>query len=231
MTDFLSFFLAYSFLLLFCFPSRRGETGLERSCYFVSVIVCLFHLSGRYPTYLSLSLSVHFLSVLILLVIVSWLLFISSFVVWTLALISRVENGNWNNEFVKTYPKVLQFAFLYHGFNDEWYGHIASNNVGFEKKKPCEYQLIMAKAPPALLAWASYVLMFSSAFILLGGISASQKYCGRSGANSVAVSGVSGYFGALDWAGLSCCDVCFPAGHVIGVIFRFSPFMLFQCDE
>jgi hypothetical protein len=52
----------------------------------------------------------------------------------------------------------------------------------------------MARTPPLLLAWISYALMFSSAFILLGAISASQNYCSRSSANSITVAGGSSYF-------------------------------------
>jgi hypothetical protein len=52
----------------------------------------------------------------------------------------------------------------------------------------------MARTPPLLLAWLSYVLMFSSAFILLGAISASQRFCGRSSANAITVAGGSSYF-------------------------------------
>jgi hypothetical protein len=52
----------------------------------------------------------------------------------------------------------------------------------------------MARSPPLLLAWLAYALMFSSAFILLGAISASQRFCGRSAANSLTVTGGSSYF-------------------------------------
>ena len=52
----------------------------------------------------------------------------------------------------------------------------------------------MARTPPVLMAWLAYILMFSSAFILLGSISAAQRYCGRSSANSLTVTGGSAYF-------------------------------------
>jgi len=52
----------------------------------------------------------------------------------------------------------------------------------------------MARTPPAILAWASWLLAFSSFAILLGGISASQRFCGRSSADSVTISGAAGYF-------------------------------------
>jgi hypothetical protein len=52
----------------------------------------------------------------------------------------------------------------------------------------------MARTPPLLLAWVTYALMFSSAFILLGGISAAQRFCGRSSANSLTTTGGASYF-------------------------------------
>jgi hypothetical protein len=52
----------------------------------------------------------------------------------------------------------------------------------------------MARTPPLLLAWLTYVLMFSSAFILLGAISASQRFCGRAAANSLTTAGGASYF-------------------------------------
>ena len=52
----------------------------------------------------------------------------------------------------------------------------------------------MARTPPLLMAWMSYILMFSSAFILLGSISASQRFCGRSSANAITNAGGAGYF-------------------------------------
>lgn len=55
----------------------------------------------------------------------------------------------------------------------------------------------MAKAPPALLAWASYFIMFAAAVTLLGSISASQRYCGRSSANSLTISGAGAYFAPI----------------------------------
>lgn len=52
----------------------------------------------------------------------------------------------------------------------------------------------MAKSPPAIFAWFAWFLMFSSGAILLGGISASQRFCGRSSADALTVSGGAGYF-------------------------------------
>ncbi|KAG7674883.1 hypothetical protein Ndes2526B_g07722 [Nannochloris sp. 'desiccata'] len=52
----------------------------------------------------------------------------------------------------------------------------------------------MARTPPLLLAWVTYALMFSSAFILLGAISASQRFCGSAAANSLLNAGGASYF-------------------------------------
>jgi hypothetical protein len=52
----------------------------------------------------------------------------------------------------------------------------------------------MAKSPPALFAWFAWILILTSAFVLLGGISASQKYCGAASANALTTAGVAGYF-------------------------------------
>ena len=52
----------------------------------------------------------------------------------------------------------------------------------------------MARSPPVIFAWLSYFLMFSSAIIMLGSISASQRYCGRASANAITTGGGAGYF-------------------------------------
>jgi hypothetical protein len=55
----------------------------------------------------------------------------------------------------------------------------------------------MAKTPPARLAWLSWALLFSASIIFLGGISASQRYCGRASANAITTSGGAAYFAPL----------------------------------
>ena len=53
----------------------------------------------------------------------------------------------------------------------------------------------MAKTPPLIFAWSFTLLAFAGGIILLGGMSASQRYCGRTQPNSnTAISAVAGYF-------------------------------------
>ena len=52
----------------------------------------------------------------------------------------------------------------------------------------------MARSPPLLFAWITYFLMFSSWVIILGGVSASQRYCGAASADAITAGGGAGYF-------------------------------------
>ena len=52
----------------------------------------------------------------------------------------------------------------------------------------------MVKSPPSLFAWSAWVLMFAASVVMLGGVSASQRFCGRSSADVLTTSGGAGYF-------------------------------------